>query len=717
MSASRVVLSIVLPLLLAGCRSGAGAGSIPDAASSTAVQGSAVGRGAEILWDSYGVPHIYAKTLPAIGYAFGWAQAQNHGDLLLRVYGQARGRAAEYWGGTQNVAEDRWVHTVGGVELGQKAYDALSTEYRAYLDAFAAGINDYARANGGQIVDSVEQVLPVSGADVMSHSARVLYSFFLSGRQRAQGLSTQWSERGSNAWAIAPSRSASGKAMLLQNPHLPWSDVFTWMEAHLVGGGADVYGAALVGSPVINIGFNERLGWTHTVNTTDTEDYYELTLQGSGYMFDGGIRPFERSTRTIKVKRADGSFSTDTLVVKRSVHGPIVRERSGKALALRIAGLDRINGIEQWWAMGRARNLAEFERALSMLQITGQNTTYADADGHILYFYGNVPARPRGDVATWAGVVRGDSSSTLWADMMPYASVPRVLDPPSGFVQNANDPPWFATYPVTLDPSKYPAHVAPRGLPLRPQRSLRMVMGDSSISYDELIAYKHSTRLELADRVLDDLLSALRENRDPCAASATSLRCESLRALSSWDRNTDATSRGAVLFTTWWDVYVRAVGARGPYRVSWSEREPLDGPRGLSNAAIARTALDTAATRIKSRWNDVAVAWGDVYRLQRDNVDIPANGAGGNYGAFRVVSYGAPVEGKHVAAGGDSYVGVIEFSRPTRARTLIGYGNASQPGSPNRTNQLQLFADKQLREVWRTRAEIERHLASRQRFQ
>ena len=240
MSASRVVLSIVLPLLLAGCRSGAGAGSIPDAASSTAVQGSAVGRGAEILWDSYGVPHIYAKTLPAIGYAFGWAQAQNHGDLLLRVYGQARGRAAEYWGGTQNVAEDRWVHTVGGVELGQKAYDALSTEYRAYLDAFAAGINDYARANGGQIVDSVEQVLPVSGADVMSHSARVLNSFFLSGRQRAQGLSTQWSERGSNAWAIAPSRSASGKAMLIQNPHLPWSDVFTWMEAHLVGGGADV---------------------------------------------------------------------------------------------------------------------------------------------------------------------------------------------------------------------------------------------------------------------------------------------------------------------------------------------------------------------------------------------------------------------------------------------------------------------------------------------
>jgi acyl-homoserine-lactone acylase len=266
------------------------------------------------------------------------------------------------------------------------------------------------------------------------------------------------------------------------------------MEAHLVGNGLDVYGAALVGSPVINIGFNERLGWTHTVNTTDTEDYYELTLSGSGYMLDGAIKPFETSTRTLRMKRADGSFSTDTLVLKRSVHGPVVRERRGKALAVRIAGLDRMSGGEQWLLMARARNLAEFERALSMLQVTGQNTTYADADGHILYFYGNVPARPRGDVASWSGVIRGDSLATMWTDMLPYASVPRVLDPPGGFVQNANDPPWVSTYPIALDPSKFAAHVAPRSLALRPQRSLRMVMGDSSITFDELLAYKHSTR-------------------------------------------------------------------------------------------------------------------------------------------------------------------------------------------------------------------------------
>ena len=492
---TRLARTALLALVGAGCRAGA-----PAAAPSP-------GSG-EILWDRYGVPHVYAASLPALGRGFGWAQARNHGDLLLRLYGQARGRAAEYWGGSDNLAEDRWIRTVAGPRAGRASYEAMRPEYRAYVDAFAAGINDYARAHPERIADSVERVLPVTGADVQAHMARVLASYFLSSRQSAAGTGTRWSERGSNAWAIAPSRSASGKALLLQNPHLPWSDAFTWMEAQLTGGGADVYGAALVGSPVINIGFNDRLGWTHTVNTTDKEDYYELTLADGGDRFDGAVRRFDVDTQVVRARRADGSVAAETLVVRRSVHGPVVREAIGKALAVRIAGIDRLNTVEQWWRMGRARTLAEFEAALAMLQITGQNTTYADADGHILFFYGNVPARPRGDLAAWAGVVRGDSSTTRWTDMLPYAQVPRVLDPPTGFVQNANDPPWFATYPATLDPARFPAHVAPRGLPFRPQRSLRMLLSDSSISFDELLAYKHSTRLELADHVLDDLLAA-----------------------------------------------------------------------------------------------------------------------------------------------------------------------------------------------------------------
>ena len=568
-------------LALAGCRAAA-----PAAASA--------GGGGEILWDRYGVPHVHAPTLPALGYGFGWAQAHNHGDLLLRLYGQARGRAAEYWGGADNLAEDRWIRTVAGPRAGRAAYDAMRPEYRAYVDAFAAGITAYARAHPDRIADSVEAVLPVTGPDVQAHMARVLASYFLSSRQAASGAASRWAERGSNAWAIAPRRSASGKAMLLQNPHLPWSDAFTWMEAQLVGGGADVYGAALVGSPVINIGFNDRLGWTHTVNTVDNQDLYELTLADGGYRFDGAVRRFDVATETLRVRRPDGTFAAETLAVRRSVHGPVLREHQGKALAVRIAGVDRLNTVEQWWRMGRARTLAEFEAALALLQITGQNTTYADADGHVLYFYGNVPARPRGDLAAWAGVVRGDSSSTLWTDMLPYAQVPRVLDPPSGFVQNANDPPWFSTFPAALDPARFPAHVAPRGLAYRPQRSLRMLLGDSSITFEELLAYKHSTRLELADHVLDDLLAAARAAGDPCGGDGGSARCAGVRALAAWDRTADPGSRGGVLFVDWFSDYARRTAARGTFSTRWSADDPLGTPRGLVDPAAALAALDAA---------------------------------------------------------------------------------------------------------------------------
>ena len=679
-------------------------------------QSSSPGRGAEILWDTYGVPHIHAATLPGLGYAFGWAQARNHGDLLLKMYGQARGRSAEYWGGEGNLAEDQWVHTVGGPRAGQAAYDAMRPEYRAYVDAFVAGINDYARAHPGRIADSVEVVLPVRGPDVQAHMARVLYSYFLSSRGGVAATAGRWSERGSNAWAIAPSRSASGKAMLLQNPHLPWSDIFTWMEAQLVGAGADVYGAALVGSPVINIGFNDRLGWTHTVNTTDKEDSYELTLSGDGYLMDGAVRAFAADTQTVRFKKTDGTFGSSRLVVRRSVHGPVVREKDGKALALRIAGLDQLNTVEQWWRMGRARNLAEFESALAMLQITGQNTTYADADGHILYFYGNVPARPRGDVAAWTGVVRGDSSSTLWTGMLPYARVPRVLDPPTGFLQNANDAPWFSTYPAALNPAAFPAHVAPRGLPFRPQRSLRMLLADRSITFDELIAYKHSTRLELADHVLDDLLAQARAGGDPCAAGGNAQRCAAVRTLAAWDRTGDVESRGGVLFVDWWMDYARRAGARGAYATPWSESEPLATPRGLADPAAAVDALDSAAARVTRRFSDVAVKWGDVYRLRRDSLDLPSNGGTGLLGIFRVTNMEASRDGRLTAIGGDSYVGVVEFGKPLRARTLVGYGNASQPGSPHRTDQLRHYSRKELRTAWRTRAEVEAHLEARERF-
>ncbi|MDQ6719008.1 MAG: penicillin acylase family protein, partial [Gemmatimonadota bacterium] len=341
--------------------------------------------GTEIVWDTYGIPHIYAQNRTGLAYAFGWAQMRNHGDLLLRLILQGRGRASEFLGKSY-IDEDRWVWQIGIPQMSARDYAAQRPEMRAHYDAFAAGINAFAAANPEMIGDSVRAALPVNGVDLTENLQRLTYARFITTQQGVKDQTRAW-EKGSNAWAIAPSHSANGHAMLLANPHLPWSDLFTWMEAEYTMPGVHVYGAAVIGSPVIQIGFNDKLGWSHTVNTQDGEDLYELTLAGNGYLLDGKVKPFDESIHVIKVRSADGSTVDDTVHYRHSVQGPVVSMKAGKAIALRAVGMDGPPipyGYQQWWDMGAARNFAEFQRAITPNQISGQNITYADRDGHIM---------------------------------------------------------------------------------------------------------------------------------------------------------------------------------------------------------------------------------------------------------------------------------------------------------------------------------------------
>ncbi|NIP83896.1 MAG: acylase, partial [Gemmatimonadetes bacterium] len=290
----------------------------------------------------------------------------------------------------------------------------------------------------------------------------------------------------------------------------------------------------------------------------------------------------------------------------------------------------------------------------------------------------------------------------------PYSDMPRVLNPPSGWVQNANDAPWFSTYPAVLDPDSFPAYFAPRGLPFRPQQSIQLLTESGRISFDEMIRLKHSTEMEVAVRLVPELVAAARASGSGDARAAADV-------LDAWDRTADADSRGGVLFTAWLrDAARRAGGFSRVFAEPWSGTDPLSTPDGLADPDAAVAALEAAARSVRERWGAVDVPWGTANRLRRDGLDLPGNGAPSDFGTFRVTNFRATDDGTGVAVAGDSYVAAIEFSDPVRARALIGYGNASQPGSPHRTDQLRLYAAKQLRPVWRTRAEVEEHLRDRE---
>jgi acyl-homoserine-lactone acylase len=692
----------------------------------------------ELLWDTYGVPHIYGKDVKSLFRTFGWAQMHSHGNLLLRLYGQARGKAAEYWGETY-LESDKWVRTMEVPARARAWYNAQNSIFRNYLNAFASGINAYAREHPELIDDEVEVVLPVSALDVLAHLQQLLHFTFVVNPQSVASLREEWENSkeisqefnteaiptphtfdrkpllhqtlGSNGWAIAPSRSANGNAMLLANPHLPWSDRFLWYETQLTAPGIDAYGAALVGIPVLSIAFNDNLGWTHTVNTHDGWDAYELTLVNGGYQWNDKIRAFETETQTLKVKQADGTLREEPLIVQHSVHGPAIAQKDGKAIALRVVGLDRPGALEQWWDMERAKNLGEFEAALKRVQIPMFTVIYADRDGHILHlFNGRIPVRTQGDFEDWSGLIPGDTSTKLWTETHPYNDLPRVLDPPSGWIQNANDPPWTTTFPSALNPDNYPPYMAPRGpMWFRPQHSARMLAEDEQISFEEMVEYKHSTHMELAERLLDELASAARQQGGELARRAANI-------LDAWDRKAEADSRGAVLFAFWTQEVDFEANFSNFFAIPWNEEKPLATPDGLADPRRAVAALEAAAAKVEAAYGRLDVPWGEVFRLRSGDLDLPANGGASSLGIFRTLAFAPEDSGRFQAISGDSYVAAIEFSNPVRAMVLMSYGNATQPDSPHRNDQLKLFANKQLRPVWRSRKEIEAHLVSRRVF-
>ncbi len=691
----------------------------------------------EILWDRYGVPHIYAADREAMFYAHGWAQMRNHADLLLRLYGESRGRAAEYWGGDDNLELDRWVQLNGVPERAKRWYDAQDPRFRKYLDEFARGINEFAAKNPSAIGAQFRVVLPVSGVDVVQHPLRAVHYGYMGSRARmntevAALLKNQRADggergapatnndtelaAGSNTWAIGPGKSASGNAMLLINPHLSWGNTFyRYMQVHLIGPDYDQVGTPQVGFPVAVVGFNRHTGWGRTVNTIDTVDFYRLTVQNDQYVFDGALRPFEREARTLKVKQPDGSLREERLDIRRSVHGPVVFDENGVTIAMRVAGLDRPKMLEQWFRMGEARSLQEFQSALRMMSVPMWHANYADDKKHIMFvFDGLVPRRRVRDYQYWSRVVPGDTSETLWTDYLSFDELPKSVDPPSGWHQNANEPPWLMTLP-NLDRTKFPAYVAPTGeaLPqMRTLRSLRMITEDAKIGYEQLLAKKHSTRMELADRVLPDLIAA---------AGNT----DAGRVLAAWDRHTDVDSRGAVLFQLFVDRYFSAAtgGMDSKLGVKYDPERPLTSAHGLADAAGAAAALSAAADECMKRYGALDVKWGDVFRFASGNADLPGNGGPGGSGLFRTIAFTrrSSTEGRgegdrYYAASGETIVCAIEFSRTQRAQCLLGYGNATQPGSPHLEDQLPFMVQKKLLPVHREKKDIEADLELRERF-
>lgn len=692
--------------------------------------------------DAWGVPHVFGPTDASVLYGAAWVQAEADWPLVEENFVRALGRGAELRG-EDAVGEDYLARALEIPRLAKEEYARESPRMKALLDAYAAGFDAYLAAHPGErrLLDHVEpwytlallrfkydelEFLGYAGLERTmvkalldrgwpvgaGASPAVTPAAGTGGPRPAPGVRLVEDVHGplgdiplgSNEWALGPSRTADGHAMLLVNPHQSFFGVERYVEIHLHSDEGLVFsGLTRYGFLLPYMGNNARLGWTYTDNYADIGDLYVEVFDDPArplsYRYGDGRETATTWSETERVKVGD-SLESRTLRFWKTRHGPVVGlDGEGRPLAVRLAKLEEGGWFDQLDAMIRSRSLDEFREAEARLAVPYMNLMYADADGNIWYVYNS--AVPRRDPAfDWGKPVDGSDPRTEWHGYHPLSDLPQVLNPPSGWLANTNSSPMSVTDPAPFRRGDFPPYmIGAETANARAASSRRLLAGLHDVTFDEFARDVWDTRLSTAD----SLVPAIRaewDSLDP-ADPLRAATADAVRRLAAWDRTADVES----VETTW---FVLAV-----------ERWVQDRRAGKTRPAPWVGALAETLEALRDEWGRPDVAWGEVNRLQRppsDDADdfadslssLPVGGAPSGLGsvfAFGTVPFGDV--GRRYGVFGNSFVKAIEFGPVPRAGSVVVFGQSADPASAHFFDQAPLYAKRRFKPAWFTRADVE----------
>ncbi len=681
----------------------------------------------EIRRTAYGVPHITAQDLRAAGFALAYVQLEDYGARVALGLLRERGEMGR-WFGRDSMESD--FRARQAYQIAVARYPELDQDTRDMYEGFAAGVNRYIERYPGEFPAGFRPLF--TGYDVAARDVRVaaptaanrLLASLTPARQRpggAGGSSFEEEdaitagfdpiEEGSNAWAFAPSRTRSGRAILVRNPHLSWDAGY--YEAHLVVPGAvDFYGDFRIGGPFTVIGgFNRYLGWSTTNNAPDNDEFYALTVDSTRadhYLFDGASVALVRELVTVEYRNGPG-LSTETREFWRSHLGPVVHRDGGRIYVARLANHGDNRAGQQFLRMMRAQSLDAWKEAMRMRARETSNFTYADRAGNIFYVWNGLnPVLPHpsgGDTAA----TDAQRTSEVFTRLIPWDSLPQLLNPKGGYVRNENDAPYHTNLNAIMDRAAFPANMPEPSLRLRSQLSLELIHNTRRMTLEQVMALKNSYRMLLADRVKDELLQAVR------AANLGAAESEAAALLAAWDNTAAPDSRGAVLFATWWQRYVSGMTADSMFAVAWDIAEPVRTPRGLKDRERAVSAFTWAVAETVTKHGRVDVPWGEVHRVRVGGFDEPVGGCSGAMGCFRVLNFRTESDGKRAVSGGDGWVIGVEFTDTPKAYSVLAYGQSNRPGHPHNGDQGRMFARGEFKRIAFTDADIEAQTIRRYR--
>ncbi|MBC6627050.1 acylase [Pseudomonas sp.] len=713
---------------------------------------------ADIRRTSYGVPHIRASDERGLGVGMGYAYAQDNLCLLANEIVTVNGERARFFGPDQatleernNLASDVFFNWLNTPEVVAAFWKAQTPEMQQRIEGYVAGYNRYLKDKGAPAQCQAAWVRPLVVQDLVKLTRRLLveggigqFAEALVGAAPPQATASVQSgakafataaanqqrftlDRGSNAVAVGRDRSFNGRGMLLANPHFPWVGGMRFYEMHLtIPGQLDVMGAALPGLPVVNIGFNQHVAWTHTVDTSKHFTLYRLTLDpkdATRYLLDGKSIPLDKTAVTVQVKQADGSLKAVTHTVYSSQFGPVV-QWPGKldwdnhyAFSLRDANLGNDRVLQQWYAMNRAGSLKELQTSVHTLQgIPWVNTLAADDQGQSLYM--NLSVVPNVSAAKLAKcsdpraglqmiILDGAHSACAW-DIDPRAAQPGIFPADqlpqlqrTDYVQHSNDSAWMANPKAPL--SGFSPVISQDNIGLGPRARFALqrlqTLEQQPITVTDLQDMVMDNEVYLAGQVMPDLLTFCAKHLGTDAATLQPL-CTSLK---NWDQRANLDSGvGLVHFI---NLVQHLQQIPDAWRVAFDPAHPLTTPSGLAidRAPVAK-ALRAAMLASSAEVSKLGqTRWGDIHVSGQ----TPIHGGPQELGIYNAMQTVPRADGKREVVSGTSYLQIVSFDdKGPNAVGVLAFSESSNPASAYSKDQTQAFSEKKLRPLPFTEAQI-----------
>lgn len=675
-----------------------------------------------IVRDTYGVPHIYGKTDADVVFGLMYSQCEENFERIERNYLEMLGRRAEMEG-ERLVYNDLLMRLIADSNDAKKDYLQSPIWLKKLLNAHADGINYFLYKHPEVRPVVLKKFEPwfhlmytdgsVSATSTGGASVEEIKQFYENGPETnsiaAYHPIKDIEERGSNGFAIAPKRSASGNAMLYINPHVPF---YFRSEAQMISEeGLNAYGAATWGQFFIYQGFNEHVGWMHTSGYTDVADLYEekisKTNKGWVYEYDKKFMPVKSKPITIYYT-VNGERLAKTFTAFYTHHGPVVAKRNGKWLALKEYNRS-MKALIQSWKTTKAQNLEEYTNAMKGLSNTTNNTVYADDQGNIAYWHGNfVPKRNPG--FDFNLPVDGSIAATEWQGVHPLEETVHLINPASGWMQNCNATPFTLAGESSPNKNNYPYYMAPDGQNARGINAMRLLNNRDSISLEELIEIGYDRYLTAFDILLPPLFKAF-----DATSNTDSLKNKirpAVETLRAWNKITDTSSVATTLAIDW----ATKVNALWPSAKTREEGTEFIGrfnaiASGVSGRKMLEK-LNEVVNELTAKYGYWQVRWGSINRYQRltgkfaevyddskESLAVPLSSSRwGSLPAFESRSMYSS-KGRY-GFSGNSFIAAVEFGKKVKAKTIVTGGHSNNPLSPHFKDQSAGFVYGKFKDVF-----------------